>query len=111
MARHLLPKDLLTALAGLSETDFVQLLDAVLREAGHRGQMDIPPTAAKAMHTAHEKLPALSRSSPLSLSTAKINAIRAAHAAGVTPAVIARKFGVSPSTLKTIIEEAKDRRP
>lgn len=119
MTRHLLPKDLTSALAGLSDTDLDQLLEAVLRESAQRGQKEFRPISGKVEQVRGEsavpKKPSHRArndlgSTSVSLNPTRINGIRAAFAAGVKLTVIARQFGVSLSTLKSILSEVKNRK-
>src|SRR4051812_4027964 len=84
--RHFLPKDLAGALKRLDNAEIDALLAAVTAEAEHRG-----------------RLPPPSRTHTASLTTGKLNAVRAAFKAGVKPSAIARQFGISQSDIRTAL--------
>jgi hypothetical protein len=110
--RHLLPKDLAGALKRLDDSELDALLSAVTTEAERRGRL--PPSPAK------EKVPVTARpqsrqapaeGGPSSLTTAQLNAVRAAFKAGVKPSTIARQFGISQSDVrKALATEARNRK-
>jgi hypothetical protein len=90
--RHVLPADLPNAIKQLSDQELDQLLTAVLAEQKRRGR----------------KLP-VSNESPrkgrvesvaVPLTQGKVNAVRAAFKAGVTPSRIARQFGLSQADVR-----------
>ncbi len=90
-SRHVLPADLPKAVAHLNDQELDQLLSAVIAEQKRRGK----------------KLPAeMSRKQRVEVVTAvpltqgKLNAIRAAFKAGITPSKIARQFGISQSDIR-----------
>jgi hypothetical protein len=90
-SRHVLPADLPNAVSHLNDQELDQLLSAILAEQKRRGK----------------KLPAeMSRKRRVDLDTAvpltqgKLNAVRAAFKAGVTPSRIARQFGISQSDIR-----------
>src|SRR6478672_4811852 len=90
--RHVLPRDLPNAMKRLTDPELDQLVAAALAEQQRRGR----------------KPPALDESSrrrrfeevPLSLTSGKLNAVRAAFKAGITPSRIARQFGISQSDVR-----------
>ena len=97
--RYLLPKDLAGALRRLDDTEVDTLLAAVTSEAERRG---VPrPSASKA--------PTL-EDAGRSLTTGKLNAVRAAFKAGVKPSAIARKFGISQSDVRKALATERDRK-
>ena len=110
--RHFLPKDLAGALKRLDNAEIDALLAAVTTEAKRRGRS--PPSRAK------EKPIADARPQPCqapagqaagSLTTGKLNAVRAAFKAGVKPSAIARQFGISQSDVrKALANEGRDRK-
>jgi hypothetical protein len=89
--RHVLPADLPNAVRHLNDQELDQLLSAIIAEQKRRGK----------------KLPAeMSRKQRVEVVTAvpltqgKLNAVRAAFKAGVTPSRIARQFGISQSDIR-----------
>jgi hypothetical protein len=101
--RIVLPKDLSAALKRLDDRELKRLSEAVLAEQQARGGVRVPVDEKPAPKARVE-------SSPVSLSTGKMNAIRAAFKAGVKPAQIARQFGVSQSDVRKVLaSDAKKR--
>jgi hypothetical protein len=88
--RHILPKDLPSAVKHLDDEELDRLLAVALAEAKRRGR----------------RSPATDKPSPkrqpvaVSLTRGQVNAVRAAFKAGVTPARIARQFGLSQSDVR-----------
>ena len=106
--RHLLPKDLAAALKRLDDAEIDNLLAAVTTEAERRGRM-LRGSAAEtpALDTRRQ----LSEDGAGSLTTGKLNAVRAAFKAGVKPSAIARQFGISQSEVrKALATEGRDRK-
>jgi hypothetical protein len=89
--RHVLPKDLPNAVKHLNDEELDRLLVVTLAEAKRRGR-DITPTGKRSQTPTPE--------SALSLTRGQLNAVRAAFQAGITPARIARQFGLSQSDVK-----------
>jgi hypothetical protein len=90
-SRHVLPADLGMAVAHLNDKELDQLLFAIIAEQKRRGK----------------KLPSeLSRKQRVDVVTAvpltqgKLNAVRAAFKAGITPSRIARQFGIAQSDVR-----------
>ena len=111
--RPLLPKDLAGALTRLGDTEVDALLAAVTvtAEARRRGR----PAPASTKEPKAEATSRVRRSPPevgaASLTTGKLNAVRAAFKAGVKPAAIARQFGISQAHVKKALAgESKPRR-
>jgi hypothetical protein len=101
--RHFLPQDLAGALKRLDNAEIDALLAAVTTEAKRRCQQTADassrPYQAAAGHGAG------------SLTTGKLNAVRAAFKAGVKPSAIARQFGISQSDVrKALATEGRDRK-
>jgi hypothetical protein len=90
--RHVLPHDLPAAVKQLNDQELEQLLSAVLLEQERRGARN-PPSDIRADNKR------LGPTVP-SLPSGKLNAIRAAFKAGVTPSRIAREFGLSQSNVR-----------
>jgi hypothetical protein len=94
-SRYVLPQDLDAAIRRLPDADLDRLATAVLDErTRRRGQ---PP----AREESHRGRP--DESSSPSLPQGKVNAVRAAFAAGVTPNRIAREFGLSRSDVNKVL--------
>ena len=93
--RHFLPPDLAGALKRLDNAEIDALLAAFTTEAERRGRL--PPSRAKEKPTA-DATPAGHAAG--SLTTGKLNAVRAAFKAGVKPSAIARQFGISQSDVR-----------
>jgi hypothetical protein len=89
--RHVLPKDLPNAVRHLNDEELDRLLAATLAEAKRRGR-HATPTSKRPQNRALE--------SALSLTRGQLNAVHAAFKAGITPARIARQFGLSQSDVK-----------
>ena len=110
--RHFLPKDLAGALKRLDGAEIETLLAAVTAEAERRGRR--PPSPAKEEPAADGKRQ--QRHVPTedgagSLTTGKLNAVRAAFKAGVKPSAIARQFGISQSDVrKALATEGRERK-
>ena len=94
LPRHLLPKDLPSAIKRLQDRELDLLLAAVLERRGRK-----PAVSAETSPKRRVKAVAVS------LPHAKINAVRAAFKAGVTPSRIARHFGISQSDVRKALAE------
>jgi hypothetical protein len=106
--RHFLPKDLAGALKRLDDTEIDSLLTAVTSEAERRGRM---PTRSPSKTVASASKRPAADDGAGSLTTGKLNAVRAAFKAGVKPSVIARQFGISQSDVrKALAIEGRDRK-
>jgi hypothetical protein len=88
--RHFLPKDLAGALKRLDNAEIDALLAAVTTEAERRRRL--PPSRSK-----------IRPAGTGSLTTGKLNAVRAAFKAGVKPSAIARQFGISQTDIRTAL--------
>jgi hypothetical protein len=89
--RHVLPKDLPNAVKHLNDEELNRLLAASLAEAKRRGR-DTTPT--------DKRYPSRNAEAAVSLTRGQLNAVRAAFKAGITPARIARQFGLSQSDVR-----------
>jgi predicted DNA binding protein len=97
-----LPADLPKAVKQLDDQELDRLLAAVLAEQKRRDR----------------KLPASDESSPkrkveatdVPLTQGKLNAVRAAFKAGVTPSRIARQFGISQSDVRKALARDASKR-
>jgi hypothetical protein len=90
--RHVLPNDLPNALKQLDDRELDRLLSVALAEQKRRGGKS--PTSNETSSKRRVKAVAV----PLTIS--KINAVRAAFNAGVTPSRIARQFAISQSDVR-----------
>jgi hypothetical protein len=105
-----LPKDLPKAISYLADEEVDWLLRTAIQEAKRRGRpIPLPsagstnrpdvlsttvPERTKPPHQRQTEL------APAALTRGQVNAVRAAFKAGVTPARIARQFGLSPSQVR-----------
>jgi hypothetical protein len=108
--RHFLPKDLAGALKRLDDTEIDALHAAVTTEAERRGRP--PPSPAKKERVAEAKprrRQEAAEQSADSLTTGKLNAVRAAFKAGVKPSAIARQFGISQSDVRRALAQGARR--
>ena len=96
--RHVLPKDLPNAVKHLNDEELNRLLAATLAEAKRRGR-DTTPT--------DKRYPSRNAEAAVSLTRGQLNAVRAAFKAGITPARIARQFGLSQSGVRTALKSDK----
>jgi hypothetical protein len=90
-SRHVLPADLPNAVRHLDDQELNQLLSAAIAEQKRRGN-EFPAEMSRKQRV--EVVAAVR------LTEGKLNAVRAAFKAGVTPARIARQFGISQSDLR-----------
>src|SRR5258707_3201827 len=84
ITRHVLPNDLPSAIKQLNDQELEQLLVAVTAEQQRRGKK---PTASE--KTINKRKEAFA----VTLTPGKLNAVRAAIKAGVTPSRIAKQIG------------------
>jgi hypothetical protein len=109
--RDILPKDLAGALKRLDDAEIDALLVAVTAEAERRGRRPPSPAKDKPASTARprpQRPPAEDGAG--SLTTGKLNAVRAAFKAGVKPSAIARQFGLSQFDVRKALAEQAHRR-
>ena len=90
-ARHVLPADLPNAVRHLNDQELDQLLSAIIAEQKRRGKKLSPEFSRKKIVEVVAAVP---------LTQGKLNAVRAAFKAGVTPSRIARQFGISQSDIR-----------
>jgi hypothetical protein len=88
--RYVLPRDLTRAIKQLADQELDRLLAAALAERQRRGGK--PPLA--------DETPRRVEAVDVPLPLGKLNAVRAAHKAGVKPSQIARHFGISHSDVR-----------
>ena len=94
------------ALKQLDDVEIDALLAAVTTEAERRGRR--PPSPAKEKPVADAKpqrRQEAAEDGAGSLTTGKLNAVRAAFKAGVKPSAIARQFGVSQSDVRKALAQ------
>jgi hypothetical protein len=92
---HVLHKDLPNAVKHLRDEELDRLLAVTLAEAKRRGRQTTPtyePSLSRKVEAAG------------SLTRGQLNAVRAAFKAGITPARIARQFGLSQSDVRTALK-------
>jgi hypothetical protein len=99
--RYFLPRDLAGALKRLDDVEIDALLAAITTEAGRRGRLRPSQPNDKSLADPKPRpRTAGPDDSAGSLTTGKLNAVRAAFKAGVKPSAIARQFGVSQSDVR-----------
>jgi hypothetical protein len=98
LSRHILPSDLPAAIKHLNDQELEQLLAAVIAEQVQRGKKPTTPDKAPSKRT---------EAAAVTLSIGKLNAVRAAFKAGVTPSKIAKEFGIPQSDVRKVL--ASDR--
>jgi hypothetical protein len=90
--RHVLPADLPNAIKHLDDQQFDRLVSAVVAEQRRRGRKlsmsDESPRKGRVESVA------------VPLPQGKLNAVRAAFKAGITPSRIARQFGISQANVR-----------
>ena len=111
--RHVLPENLDLAVKQLTDDELMQLVEVVLHEAEQRGKLPLRPGGGPIQPTrltkdVTQKRPNIENASnrkrvevtEVTLSPGKLNAVRAAFEAGVTPSRIARQFGISQANVR-----------
>jgi hypothetical protein len=88
-SRHVLPRDLDAAIRRLDDEELDRLVSAALEERCRRKKLSVP-----------EESQPMRRIETVALPQGKLNAVRAAFKAGVTPSRIAREFGISKSDVR-----------
>jgi predicted DNA-binding protein (UPF0251 family) len=102
--RHVLPKDLPSAVKHLNDRELDLLITACLEEAKRRGRL--PPsyqTVERASPTGKSSRKQQVEVATVSLTRGQVNAVRAAFKAGIKPSRIARQFGISQSDVKKVL--------
>jgi hypothetical protein len=97
-SRHVLPRDLNAAIRHLDDAELDRLVSVTLEERSRRKKLSVP-----------EESQPKRRAEAVALPEGKLNAVRAAFKAGVTPARIAREFGISQSDVPRVL--ASDQSP
>jgi DNA-directed RNA polymerase specialized sigma24 family protein len=115
--RHVLPENLDHAVKQLADDEVVLLLEVVLKEANQRGKSlehangKLSPQSERARQKHRPIEKASSRKqvevAEVTLSPGKRNAVRAAFKAGVTPARIARQFGISQTNVRKALDTTR----
>ena len=111
--RHVLPENLDLAVKQLTDDELMQLVEVVLHEAEQRGKLPLRTGGDRIQPTrltkdVTQKRPNIENASnrkrvevtEVTLSPGKLNAVRAAFEAGVTPSRIARQFGISQANVR-----------
>jgi hypothetical protein len=93
--RYVLPNDLPAAVKHLEDPELEQLFDAVVAERLRRGMKSPVPENTPSQRTVD--------AGAVSLNLGKLNAVRAAFKAGVTPSKIAKEFGISQADVRKVI--------
>jgi len=112
--RHVLPKNLRKAVKHLSDEELDLLHTATLEEMKRRGRLP-PSVGADSEQSSGHPSNLVTKPSPpsdkssrrrhtdiheVSLTRGQVNAVRSAFKAGITPARIAREFGISQSNVR-----------
>jgi hypothetical protein len=100
--RHVLPNDLPNAIKHLKDQELDLLHSAVLAEKKRRGK-----THSDSNEGPHKRRIG---ATSVPLTQGKLNAVRAAFKAGVTPSRIARQFGISQSDVRKALASGTARR-
>lgn len=122
--RHVLPKNLHDAVKYLNDEELDLLRAATLEEMKRRGQVPPSVRADSAQSSRHplgfqtKRLPPPDKISQrrqvdvaeVSLTRGQVNAVRAAFKAGITPARIARQFGISQSNVRKALASDDSKR-
>ena len=113
--RHVLPRDLRRAVKHLSDEELDLLHAATLEEIKRRGRP--PPSAGADSEQSSRHLPTkrfskrrLVDTVEVSLTRGQVNAVRSAFKAGITPARIARQFGISQSNVRKALASDEPKR-
>ncbi len=117
--RHILPKNLRHAVSQLSDGELYELYEAAFDEAKRRGRLpqnvrsDLTPSALGPSQLATKRLVPTDKQrqvDEVSLTRGQVNAVRAAFKAGITPARIARQFGISQSNIRKALANDEPKR-
>jgi len=112
--RHVLPNNLTNAVKHLNDEELDRLCAATLEEMKRRNRLppsvgaDSEQPSGRPSNLPTKRLPPTDKTShrrqanipEVSLTRGQINAVRAAFKAGLTPARIARQFGISQSNVR-----------
>jgi len=97
-SRHVLPRDLAGAIKHLDDEELDRLVSAALEERSRRKKRSAPKESQRRARDEAVAAP---------LPQGKLNAVRAAFKAGVTPTRIAREFGISRSDVQRALAGTK----
>jgi hypothetical protein len=92
--RHVLPRDLDAGIRHLDDEELDRLVSAALEERSRRKKLSVPEESQRRRGVEAVALP-----------QGKLNAVRAAFKAGVTPARIAREFGISRTDVQRALAD------
>jgi hypothetical protein len=114
--RHVLPKNLRNAVKHLSDGELDLMHTATLEEMKRRGRT--PQGVEKVSHarrnaTKAESAPTGKRhasAAEVSLTRGRVNAVRSAFKAGITPSRIAREFGISQADVRKALASDEPKR-
>jgi hypothetical protein len=101
--RHVLPRDLPSAIKHLDNQELDRLIAAARAEQKRRGTK---PVVAESTPVRKQRLELVC----VSLTTGKLNAVRAAFRAGVKPTLIARQFGLSDADVRGALASDEKKR-
>ena len=102
--RHVLPKNLRTAVKHLSDAELDLLHATSLEEMARRGRL--PPTDQTTNRSSRTDKSLPKRqvgAATVSLTRGQVNAVLAAFKAGIKPSLIARQFGISQSDVRKVL--------
>ena len=116
-SRHVLPRDLSSALSQLDDGELDRLFEATRNELQRRGRsLTSTPVIRPTTHMGTEQRASdqstTTEASPerrqpeqpyVALPQGRVNAVRAAFKAGITPSRIARQFGISQSDVRKVL--------
>jgi hypothetical protein len=111
--RHVLPKDLRSAVRHLNDGELDRLYAATLDEMKRRNGLPPGEAVDSANLSPHSSpMPPTAKASKgrvdeVPLTRGQLNAVRAAFKAGITPATIARQFGISQSNVRKALATEK----
>jgi hypothetical protein len=103
--RHFLPNDLAGALRRLDDVEIDALLAAVTTEAERRGRPSGPAKEKPVADAKSQRRQQAAEDGASSLTTGKLNTVRATFKAGVKPSAIARQFGISQSDVRKALAQ------
>jgi hypothetical protein len=110
--RYFLPRELAGALKRLDDVEIDALLAAIAAEAGRRGRLrPSQPNDKSSADPKPRPRKAVPDDSAGSLTTGKLNAVRAAFKAGVKLSAIARQFGISQSDARKALADSRAGKP
>jgi hypothetical protein len=93
-SRYILPRNFDSAIRQLPDQELDRLVSAALEERARRKKPPVPEESRRKRSA---------DAVALSLPQGKLNAIRAAFKAGVTPSRIAREFGISQQDVRGVL--------